>query len=247
MTKHPLPVYLAACLALFVGLLLSPQAQNPNMQVVLYILSYLLPIAACFLLVKQPWKHCPLQPWRMTKSAWTLTAVAAPFVVACVLLCALLSAQLRIFAGVTAPAGIPLTAWSLLRHALLPAVAEEVFFRLLPLYMFEPKQRTGALVLSIIAFSLFHMDGYRFLYAASAALLFLTVDLACGSLAPSVLMHIGINALSLVYDTLIEQTTRIIVFAVLVALGIVSGICLFLHRKRLFERIKSKLNFTQNT
>ncbi|HBJ18670.1 MAG TPA: hypothetical protein DDY70_02835 [Clostridiales bacterium] len=89
----------------------------------------------------------------------------------------------------------------LFSYILLPALFEEFLFRYLPLSLLAPYGKRSAILFSALCFSLTHCDFFQMPYAFVAGILFAAIDLACGSVIPSLLFHLANNALSVLLLT----------------------------------------------
>ncbi len=83
---------------------------------------------------------------------------------------------------------------------LVAPVCEELIFRKL---MLEPLRALGdsaAVLLTALAFALFHMNLYQILYAFFAGLVFGCVVLLTGSIRDAILLHMLVNGFSLLFE-----------------------------------------------
>lgn len=85
---------------------------------------------------------------------------------------------------------------ALLSHALLPAIFEEALFRYLPLRMLASHSRRGAVLISAFFFAFAHHDLFTIPYAFFAGAILMAIDIATGSIWPSVVIHFINNAVS---------------------------------------------------
>ncbi|MBP5209760.1 MAG: CPBP family intramembrane metalloprotease, partial [Clostridia bacterium] len=158
--------------------------------------------------------------------------LAAPAVVASVMLLARASAALGEAAGVRETATLVGPLWQrVLVYALLPAVCEEALFRgLFPSFL-SPIGRRGSLVCCSILFALMHASPLRWPYALAAGLLLGTVAEAAASPLPGMILHFFNNLLAL---CLIGRSDAayISLCAVLVALAVVIRRLLPLAKRR---------------
>ena len=142
-------------------------------------------------------------------------------------------------------------ALDLLLHALLPALLEEFLLRRIPLGLLAGEDKKSAIFYSALFFSLVHCNLFRMPYAFAAGLIFAALDLAAGSILPSLLFHFGNNLLSLLWLRLgAGGAGRAWYLAALGALTVVSLAFIAVRRetyKLCFSRIfdkKSKLFFS---
>ena len=119
----------------------------------------------------------------------------------------------------------------LLVHALVPAVFEEALFRYIPMKLVLPYSRKWCVIYSAICFALIHCSFVQMPYAFVAGILFMIVDVALGSVWPSVILHFVNNAVSVVWMKYCGTLTASLIFvSSLVILSLVSLI--FILRKR---------------
>ena len=141
----------------------------------------------------------------------------------------LLSALTAIFLGLfgledtTAVEGsLPI---ALINYALLPAVLEELLFRYLPMRLTARYSPRMTVIISALFFALLHCDLFRMPYAFLAGVVFMMLDLACGSVLPSLIIHFLNNAMSVVsslyFDTPLAMSVYIAVMAALAAASVI--------------------------
>ena len=85
---------------------------------------------------------------------------------------------------------------AIITHAVLPAIFEELLFRYLPARILSGHSEKLVVLYSAFFFSLVHMDLFSIPYAFFGGVIFMMVDLATGSIIPSILIHFINNALS---------------------------------------------------
>lgn len=88
--------------------------------------------------------------------------------------------------------------WLIIVHALLPAVAEEILFRLLPMSLFPSGHNLSLILFSSLSFAIMHNDPRRIPYAFVAGLIFMAVDIAAHSAIPSFILHLTNNILAVI-------------------------------------------------
>lgn len=81
-------------------------------------------------------------------------------------------------------------------NALLPALGEELLFRFVPLSLIAPYSKKVAVLVSALLFALVHLNLFQLPYAFLAGLVFAALDLMCGSIFPSLVIHFVNNSLS---------------------------------------------------
>ena len=126
----------------------------------------------------------------------------------------------------------------LISHAILPALLEEMLFRYLPMKLLMPYSGRWCVILSSVAFALVHLDLFQIPYALLAGVIFIVVDMAYGSVLPSMLMHFVNNAASVLWIKWGADPGfalwYILVMAVLALLSLIPAL---LMRKRYIARM----------
>ena len=111
----------------------------------------------------------------------------------------------------------------LLEHAFIPALLEELLFRLVPLLLMARYSNSGAIVWSALAFSLIHCNLFQIPYAFAAGFVFMTVAVMTGGILPSILLHFINNTLSVVWIKYCSTDTSAAIFVgALLLLSLVS-------------------------
>ena len=87
--------------------------------------------------------------------------------------------------------------YALILHALLPAILEELLFRLIPMQLFGKEQKK-AIIISSLFFSFAHANLFQLPYAFLAGIIFSFIYLISGSVIPGIVLHFLNNAISLV-------------------------------------------------
>ena len=110
----------------------------------------------------------------------------------------------------------------LLRHALLPALLEEMLFRFLPSRLLASRSPRAFMLISPLLFALIHLNIFQIPYAIFAGGVLALLTLSTGSILPAVLLHFINNALSVIWMRNPEFTLPIIIaVAVLAAISLV--------------------------
>ena len=121
---------------------------------------------------------------------------------------------------------------AILSHALLPAIFEEMLFRYLPIRLFGSDNARTTVFVSALFFALIHHDLFAIPYSFLAGVCFMTVDLLCSSILPSIVMHFVNNLLSVLWIFYSGSSTFSGVFVgVLVLLSLVSAAFIYRHRR----------------
>ena len=132
-----------------------------------------------------------------TKERMRTVLPLLPWILLLTLLTALLSSLVMRTVGIEAsPISERTLAVALLRHALVPALLEELFFRYLPLRVLGRERPRTLVLVSALFFALAHLSLYQIPYALVAGILYMGVALYTESILPSMLLHFCNNALS---------------------------------------------------
>jgi membrane protease YdiL (CAAX protease family) len=87
----------------------------------------------------------------------------------------------------------------ILSHAILTPLLEELLFRYVPIALLSPHSSAGAVIYSALFFAFVHASLYQLPYAFIAGVIFAVLDIATGSILPSITMHIFNNAISVLW------------------------------------------------
>ena len=133
-----------------------------------YLLAYLAPIAIGMLLIRK--KRPAQEPLIAGSARGTLSSVIifAPVLLVIIGISSLTTLLLSLLgkSNITDVSGNIF--YELFRHALLPAILEEMLFRYIPLRLLLPYSRRSALLVSAIMFSLIHLNLFQIPYALFA-------------------------------------------------------------------------------
>ncbi len=229
--------YLGICSALYVLIFISSLQKTENLQIFIYTFAYILAIFAGFLWVYKANSVCEISLFSTSRFGMRMTVFAFPAVFGTVFFASVLSAYLTAKTG-GAPAEAPtLSALACLRYGCFVPLAEELFFRYLPLRLCAGDKCRAALVLCVIPFTVFHLGQFRFIYAFVAGILFFAADMAAKSLLPSLLMHMAVNTLALLYPHLTAGAV-LPVTAVILLLCIASAVWCVAHKKEITACIR---------
>ena len=166
------------------------------------------------------------------KDLLALLPIIAP-TVGLILLVSVLTGNLLVWMGLTEPA-LPEGSFVALFFAscLAPAVLEEMLFRYLPLRLIAPHSAKWAVMLSAVTFAVFHGSLFSIPYAFVAGLIFMSVDIATGSVIPSFILHLVNNTLSvLILTSEPSRGALIAYYSVISALSILGVAVVFIKRK----------------
>ena len=199
---------------------------------ILYYAAYVLPISVFFIFVRR--ESGEVLSIRITrKDALLCLPAIAPTVAVTLGISALTSMLLSLF-GESGSQVLKGELWELLiLHALLPAVLEEALFRYAFLSILAPRSRKTAVLVSALLFSLAHCSLAKIPYAFFAGVVFAVLDLATGSILPSLVLHTVNNAVSVFWQWEMSTDAFRIPFAVaLLILTAVSVLSVAIFRTR---------------
>lgn len=175
------------------------------------------------------------EPSDMLLSLNKSCALVAPLVfpvIALVFLTSFLTSLLLSALGVVPPESVEENILELiLLHAVAPAILEEAAFRYLPMKLFMPYSKRATLIISSIYFAFFHMDFAKIPYALVAGVAFMLINLASGSVLPSVILHFLNNLVSIIW--IFTGTDYVLPFILtLCALSLASLVIVLVLRKK---------------
>ena len=106
--------------------------------------------------------------------------------------------------------------YAIIVSALAPAIFEEMLFRYLPLRGLCAYSPRLAVIYSAILFSLSHCNLFQIPYALVAGVAFAAIDIAAGSVMPSIIIHFINNVAALIWQKNNSSLTFPIVFCVVI-------------------------------
>lgn len=130
-------------------------------------------------------------------------------------------------------------------HALIPAIAEEVLFRYIPIELMSGASNGNIIIVTAIFFSFAHANLFSIPYALIAGIIFAAIDIKTKSILPSLILHFLNNTLSLalMYGAYI---TRLSIFVALGALSAVCAVIIFIRRKTYADSIRELFVFSRS-
>ena len=182
---------------LFLAMLFLSGTLSGVLSTVVYFLAFILPLAMGLYIVKdektERLKYLTID----YEGARRTLPIIAPAVSVVIILSVITSFVIYLVFGKTnnvdvGDAFIP----AIIKHALLPAVLEELLFRYLPMRLLLPHSRRWTVLISAIFFALIHHDLFAIPYAFAAGVIFMVVDIAVDSVIPSMIIHFINNAIS---------------------------------------------------
>lgn len=208
-------------------LLLSVSGADGFFGVALYLLAFVLPIAAGLLFASKNGDASTVS----VKKERILPSIAlfAPTLLVTIGISAV-STYLLTLLGKNNVTDVSGDLWlSLLRHALLPAVLEEMLFRFIPLRLLGKRSPRAVILVSPILFALIHLNLFQIPYALFAGGVLTFITISTGSVLPAMLLHLANNAMSVIWMRNPELAMPIIISVSL--LCAVSLVYIFIRRK----------------
>lgn len=127
----------------------------------------------------------------------------------------------------------------LIVHALAPALFEEALFRYVPMKLLLPYSRKWCVIYSALFFALIHCSFYQMPYAFLAGIIFMLIDIALGSVWPSVILHLINNSASVIWMKYCTELPLGICFiSALVLLSLISLYFVLRKRKAYLEMLR---------
>ena len=133
---------------------------------------------------------------------------------------------------------------SVVLHAVLPAVLEELLFRYVPLKLLSQHGCGYALILSSVMFAFAHASVFQILHPLVAGIIFGFITLSTKSILPAMLLHLLNNTLSLILMKT-SGALRYSAIAVLLIIGIISVAVIIKNKERYRTAISSVFTFTE--
>ena len=219
---------------LAVLLLLLSGAVPGTLSTVLYYAAFVIPVALFFAIGKSVSPEPKnLKPLPTAKDGATVALLLAPTLLGVIGLSALFSYLASL---ISSPDDATLTGsffTLFLLHALLSSVLEELVFRYIPIALISPHSKRSAVLISAVFFALVHTNLAQIPYALFAGLVFAAVDIATGSILPSVVFHLVNNTVSLLLQW--ERTAELFTVPAVItvaALAVISvGVIIALRKK----------------
>ena len=134
--------------------------------------------------------------------------------------------------------------FAIIRHAFVPALLEEALFRYMPIRMLARHSVKATIVLSTLYFALVHNSFYSFPYALAAGAVFITLDIVCESIWPSVILHFINNVASVLWIMYsgVEGFSGVY-YAVIFTLSLISLVIIFIRRRQYADEVSSALSY----
>ena len=127
----------------------------------------------------------------------------------------------------------------ILTHAALTSVCEEALFRYIPIAFISPYSKKYAVIFSALFFAFAHCNLYQIPYAFLAGMIFAVIDIAAGSIIPSLIIHFLNNLVSIIWLRGSGERFAVTYVIVLSAAAVISLISVFFLRKRYAAKLSS--------
>lgn len=205
----------------------------------MYYSAFILPIAFILLITAKD-KVNPLDYLKVNKDMLKLSAPLIFPTVSIVIIISFVTA-LIVFAitgkqnAVNVGSSYPL---ALIKHALLPALLEEMLFRYLPMRLVAPYSKRNAIIISSVVFALIHMDIFSIPYAFFAGVVFILLSIATDSVIPSIIIHFINNAISVTVVFVNRGEASLAIYLSVGLLALISVIFIVIKRKEYKASIK---------
>ena len=206
----------------------------------IYILAFVSPVIFVFLVDRSTDAEEEKKLFRLTGESGDMVALTlGPSVVLVAALSFLTSYLIFITAGKTDSVNLgDSLVTAIVSYALVPCVIEELLFRYLPMRLLCRHNRRVAVILSSVFFALAPFSPFRLFYAFVAGVIFMSVDIAAGSIWPSVILHFTNTLLSVLW-IMYGNTSggKIALFVIICLLLCLSTVVFVLRRKDLKSKI----------
>lgn len=214
------------------------------MKTIIYIIAYLAPILLGISVLPRENDREDFELkglLKIGKSGLSRTLIFAPSVLLVIVTASLLTTLLMMLFGKENNTEIVEGAFAaIIVHAVLPSLFEEGAFRLLPMLFIGKRSPRGVVLLSALFFALMHTSFFSIPYAFIAGVVFMAIDLACGSVIPSVILHFLNNLIALFSLGAFGFSPELyIIFVILGALTLLSLPFLFFKRDEIKEEISA--------
>ena len=130
---------------------------------------------------------------------------------------------------------------AVISHAMIPAVLEELLFRYLPIRLLSEHSDRVTILVSAFFFALVHHDFFSIPYAFLAGVIFMTVDLATGSLIPSILIHFINNLSSVIVVMYGEASTVVTILYLLIAILTAISLIFIIKKRGEYTNVAKRL------
>lgn len=160
--------------------------------------------------------------WRLDKRSASFSLPLIFPVILTIICISLAATALASSFGISRDTDMTFSAITVITHAVIPAVAEEILFRYIPLKILLPYSRRYAILISALYFALVHNDLFAIPYAFAAGILFALIDEKCESVIPSVTIHFVNNLLSILLLSVSSESVQAMILRAILLLTLVS-------------------------
>ena len=204
-----------------------------------YYLAYILPVTAGLIFAKKTGAQNAMR--LLPKETLPSLALFAPTLIAVIGISTVTSVILTALGktNITDVSGNLFV--ELTRHALVPAILEEMLFRYVPTRLLGDRSPRAVLVISSVMFALIHLNLFQIPYALLAGGVLAFITLSSGSIIPAMLLHFINNAVS-VLCMREPETLSAPICLVLLLLCIPSVIYIIFKRKKYRELLTHALS-----
>ena len=217
-----------------------------------YAAAFILPVVMMTYLWRAKEEKYEIRIFAAGRESLSLSAFVFPIIFGVFLISFLVSMLLSLIGVQSEPRSLDGNLlYVIITSAIAPAIFEEMLFRYLPIKALGAHSPKLTVVYSTVLFALAHCSIAQIPYALFAGAAFMLLDIAAGSILPSMIIHFLNNLLSVVWQRNSENSRFVLFFLILIsALTVISVFCIFLKRKKIKELFsavlldKSKVIFT---
>ena len=217
----------------FLGALDSPAYE------IIYVLIFTLPAVAVFVYARRRGEGGELPIKMKREDVGGFLPLIFPTVALIILLSLLTSFILGLFGKQNEVVVYETLPENIVRHALLPAILEELAFRYVPLVLFRGQHRGVCILLSSLIFAMIHANLFQIPYAFFAGVIFITLDIIYDSILPSLVLHLLNNLISVI--SIYYGIDWQIVVAVLL-LAAVSAVSIHKNRHSYYDKLNGVIS-----
>ena len=207
----------------------------------LYILAYVLPITVGLLVAYRSGNGAAVPGLRFEREKILPALMPMPPIMLAVMGISAVTSLILTSLGATAIADVSGDLLTVLfRHALMPAVLEELLFRYVTIKLLFPYSRRAALVISSVTFALIHVNLFQIPYALFAGFALGALTLTSGSVLPAIILHVLNNAVSVIWMR--NADVWWIIILALVILTLISAVYIIKRKKAYGEELRELLS-----
>ena len=232
---------LSGAYILFLILLFASGSVVGMLSEIIYFLAFLLPFVFALLLADDR-KNPLTEQLKIDKNGITVTLFTVfPTISIVLIISVVTSFVMERLTGATNRVDIgDSLILAIINHVVLPSLLEEMLFRYLPMRLLMRHSRVVCLFVSAFFFSLVHHDLFSIPYAFAAGVVFMLIDMMCGSIVPSLIVHFVNNLISVLLIFYAENTLiKSVCIGVVVACTLISFVVIIIRKNEYIERIKN--------